>query len=148
MPGSWWRPFGFVPSTRVTNSVYKYKRLDLATDAIRLIRILKGDTGPIMCEIIETHLSQADSVPYEALSYVWGNNKRRHKIWVDGCLFTVTKNLFEALSNLRQPGKDRVLWIDAICIDQSHHKVSNNLNTWALPICPLIIGFSGFLTIV
>lgn len=108
----------------VMDSSYKYKRLDLSTDAIRLIRILKGREDPIECQVFETCLDQVEGVPYEALSYVWGNKKSTDKILVDGYPFTVTENLFEALSNLRQFGRDRLLWIDAICIDQSHDVVS------------------------
>lgn len=111
-------------NTTVMDSSYKYKRLDLSTDAIRLIRILKGQKGPIKCEMFETCLDQVEGVPYEALSYVWGYRKSADKIWVDGYPFTVTENLFEALSNLRQFEGDRLLWIDAICIDQSHDVVS------------------------
>lgn len=77
--------------------------------------------------MVQTRLSRVDDVSYEALSYVWGDRESTNKIWVDGCLFTVTENLFEALSNLRQPSEDRLLWVDAICIDQSHHAVSNKL---------------------
>lgn len=106
------------------DSYYKYRRLDLAKDAIRLVRLLKGDTGPIECEIFETYLDQVEGIPYEALSYVWGNKESTHKVRVDGCLFSVTENLFEALLNLRNSKEDRLLWIDAMCIDQSHHAVS------------------------
>lgn len=107
------------------DSPYQYQRLDLATDAIRLIRILKGDKGPIECEMLETHLNNVEKHPYEALSYVWGNSVPPYKIWVNGFPLAVTRNLFEALSNLRQPGEDRLFWIDAICIDQHHLAVSN-----------------------
>lgn len=113
------------------DSYYKYERLNLATDAIRLIRLLKGDTSPIECEIFESYLDQVESVPYEALSYVWGNKESTDKIRVNGCLFTVTENLFEVLSYLRNSKKDRLLWVDAICIDQSHHAVSNELHLWS-----------------
>lgn len=109
------------------NSSYQYRRLNLATDAIRLIQILHGDTGPIECELFETFLDRVEGLPYEALSYVWGNTESTEKIWVDGCPFTVTENLFEALSDLRQPTEDRLLWIDAICIDQTHDAVSDRL---------------------
>lgn len=111
-------------NTTVMDSSYQYKRLDHSTDAIRLIRILKGHKDPIECEMFETCLDQVEGVPYEALSYVWGNKESTNKILVDGYPFTVTENLFEALSNLRQFGEDRLLWIDAICIDQSHDAVS------------------------
>lgn len=74
--------------------------------------------------MVETSLSQVQDSPYEALSYVWGNKDSTEKIRVNSCPFTVTENLFEALSNLRQSWGDRLIWIDAICIDQSHHAVS------------------------
>lgn len=122
-------------SKTVMDSSYKYKRLDLSTNAVRLIQVLKGHKGPIKCKMFETCLDQVEGVPYEALSYVWGNRISTDKIWVDGCPFTVTENLFEAISNLRQSGEDRLLWIDAICIDQSDDAVSYRcgIQTFLLP---------------
>lgn len=104
---------------------YKYNRIDLATDAIRLVRLLRGDqSDPIKCEMFETYLQEIEGVPYEALSYVWGSGQLAAKILLDGCQFEVTENLHEALVQLRQYHEDRVLWIDAICIDQNHDAVS------------------------
>lgn len=101
---------------------YKYNRIDLATDAIRLVTLLKGDQSqPVRCEMFETYLHQVDGIPYEALSYVWGTRLSTDRIWLDGCEFGVTENLHEALIHLRRPDEDRVLWVDAICIDQSHN---------------------------
>lgn len=60
--------------------------------------------------MLETCLSKVEEHPYEALSYVWGNIESRFKIWVDGCSFTMTGNLFEALWNLWQPYEDRLFW--------------------------------------
>lgn len=106
------------------SSAYKYNRIDLATDAIRLVKVLKGDQSQaIQCEIFETYLHQVEGVPYEALSYVWGTRLSEERIWLDGCEFGVTENLYEALVHLRREGEDRVLWVDAICIDQSHNAV-------------------------
>lgn len=119
-------------------SSYTYNRIDLAKDAIRLVRLLEGDQNqPIKCEMFETYLHQVEGTPYEALSYVWGTRMSAERIMLDGCLFEVTKNLFDALMHLRRPGEDRVLWIDAICIDQSHEVVSD---------CALRFDASGFFT--
>lgn len=74
--------------------------------------------------MFETYLNNVEGIPYEALSYVWGVKESTEMIRVDGGLLKVTANLFEALSNLRKPREDRLIWIDAICIDQSHHAVS------------------------
>jgi hypothetical protein len=60
---------------------------------------------------------------YEALSYVWGDTKDSEKIWI--CLdkqakqqILIGKNLFASLQALRDKSKPRVLWVDALCINQ------------------------------
>lgn len=107
-------------------STYVYRRIDLATDAIRLVCLVQGvQSQPILCEVFETYLHQTEGVPYEALSYVWGDKEAADKTFLDGCPVTVTEDLYRALECLRQPNEDRLLWVDAICIDQSHDAVSN-----------------------
>ncbi|KAI6086388.1 HET-domain-containing protein [Hypoxylon rubiginosum] len=69
-----------------------------------------------------------DNVPeYEALSYVWGSEDDSESVWVrddegQGQRFhhRVTKNLAIALRHLRNYNSPRVMWIDALCIDQSN----------------------------
>ncbi|KAH8901247.1 HET-domain-containing protein, partial [Thozetella sp. PMI_491] len=56
---------------------------------------------------------------YEALSYVWGNVEDSGSIIVDiESRLTVARNLLIALQYLRRPDQPRILWIDAICINQ------------------------------
>lgn len=60
---------------------------------------------------------------FTALSYVWGSPENPKTIFVrnsDGEFGTlsVTRNLEEALRHLRWTDKPRVMWIDAICINQ------------------------------
>jgi hypothetical protein len=40
-------------------------------------------------------------------------------IFVNDKEFKIGENLFQALRHLRQPSASRMLWIDAICINQS-----------------------------
>ncbi|KAL2068279.1 hypothetical protein VTL71DRAFT_16377 [Oculimacula yallundae] len=61
----------------------------------------------------------ADSEPYEALSYVWGNASQKHEIQVNGHVMEITSNLFTALQQLRSSQTPRRIWADAICINQS-----------------------------
>ncbi|KAI6335200.1 hypothetical protein MCOR29_000356 [Pyricularia oryzae] len=103
--------------------IYTYKAIDLATDAIRLFRLFpasadKGDTELIRCEIFETFLHLVEGVPYEALSYTWGDATHQHEIELNGKVHLVTSNLYQALRDLRLENEDRVLWVDAICINQ------------------------------
>jgi Heterokaryon incompatibility protein (HET) len=57
---------------------------------------------------------------YEALSYTWGDPNCTRPINANGVEMQVTTNLFAALRALRQADADRVLWVDALCIDQKN----------------------------
>ncbi|KAK0610764.1 heterokaryon incompatibility protein-domain-containing protein [Immersiella caudata] len=104
-------------------STYRYKRIDLATDAIRLVHLTRGyHNDPIECRLFETWLHQIEGVPYEALSYHWGSPRKDAEIMLDGCQLGITENLSRALTHLRLEDRDRILWVDAICIDQDDEK--------------------------
>ncbi len=55
---------------------------------------------------------------FEALSYTWGDATEKHWISCDGKAIQVTRNLLVALQHLRQSDGPRVIWIDAVCINQ------------------------------
>jgi hypothetical protein len=64
----------------------------------------------------------ASSRHYEALSYTWGSPRCQHVIEINGNSFRVNQSLFEALRHFRREDVTRVLWIDAICINQEDSK--------------------------
>lgn len=100
---------------------YRYEPIDLATDAIRLMRLFKGSYDePIQCDLFQAFLSTTDRIPYEALSYTWGESSERCDITVQERIFGITSNLHDALRHLRLADQDRVLWVDAICINQDN----------------------------
>ncbi|CAP70497.1 uncharacterized protein PODANS_3_5670 [Podospora anserina S mat+] len=103
---------------------YQYQPLDLDADSIRLVRLCKGlSNEQIHCELLETYVHASKGVPYEALSYTWGTIDREESIIIGrNSTLQVTENLYTALVNLRHPHTDRLLWIDAICIDQNNDK--------------------------
>jgi hypothetical protein len=55
---------------------------------------------------------------YDALSYAWGDPNPTHLITLNWGSFLVAKNLYDALRRLRLCDRPRILWIDAISIDQ------------------------------
>ncbi|KAK8124009.1 HET-domain-containing protein [Apiospora kogelbergensis] len=105
---------------------YHYSPIDLSRDAIRIVRLHQGSSSQIIrCELIQTFLSELDGVPYEALSYTWGGapvSTGTAQILLDDQRIPVTPNLLDALNCLRLPDCDRLLWIDALCIDQSNNR--------------------------
>lgn len=107
---------------------YQYEPIDLARDAIRLIRILRGNYNqPLRCELFQSYLNPADGVPYEALSYTWGDHKIA-RVPLDivnenksiACLW-ILPNLHSILQHLRHIDRDRNVWVDAICINQAEN---------------------------
>lgn len=87
------------------------------TSQIRLLLLSSDRQESITCRLHVVSMSEPP--PYEALSYVWGSEEDLQVLRVDGHEFGVTQNLYAALNQLLLPdGAVRVLWIDAICINQ------------------------------
>ena len=57
---------------------------------------------------------------FEALSYVWGDSSGVEPIFIDGKIKYIRLNLLSALRSLRHRTSERVLWIDALCINQEN----------------------------
>ena len=99
-----------------------YRPLDVSTREIRLVSLEPGSGHDnISCQIFYTRLGrQQDVLEYEALSYTWGQMHSLRSITLNGSPFVVTKNLEAALRQLRLTQKARVIWVDALCIDQAN----------------------------
>ncbi|KAH6664533.1 heterokaryon incompatibility protein-domain-containing protein [Halenospora varia] len=97
-----------------------YQRLAFS-NSIRLLQILPSEPDiPIKCSLIETRLNEK-CVQYEALSYTWGDPlETRIEITCDGMSMKIRPNLHHALKRLRSKEVPRLLWVDAVCIDQSN----------------------------
>ena len=73
-------------------------------------------SDPILCSLEVVNIENAP--PYEALSYVWGQDSATQSIWCDGGHVHIKANLESALRSLRLPHQARRLWVDAMCINQ------------------------------
>ncbi|KAJ5651559.1 uncharacterized protein N7484_005282 [Penicillium longicatenatum] len=106
--------------------VYQYSPLPSGLNNIRMLRLLPtpNNNAPIRCRLFDYSLSKErrGGHLYEALSYVWGNTDKPQTIFIDDQYLSVTLNLHEALLHLRDSVIERVVWIDAICINQGDLK--------------------------
>ncbi|KAG7053450.1 HET domain-containing protein [Colletotrichum scovillei] len=100
--------------------LFQYKPLDLTEKSFRLLMLHPGSTGEISCDIFEASLDSEGIIPYEALSYAWGSIDLSASIIANGKTLRITNNLFTALTYLRDDHVSKVMWIDAVCIDQSN----------------------------
>jgi hypothetical protein len=89
---------------------------------IRVLELLPG-SGLISCKIKCQRISD-EVQPFEALSYVWGEDDPQQKqtIFCDNQALVVGSNLAAALTKLRLEGGTRVLWADAVCINQNDNE--------------------------
>ncbi|KAM3086879.1 hypothetical protein ACMFMF_000814 [Clarireedia jacksonii] len=97
-----------------------YSPLDQALNQIRLLVISPGGANEeITCNLLVTELGLLLPT-YQALSYTWGSNYSPRHILLNNSSFMVAPNLYSALKYLRRDHMERVVWIDALCIDQSN----------------------------
>ena len=107
----------------LANEGYRYS--PLWPGSIRLLRVMphQDEAAILQCQIFDYPLQSSEGTHlYEALSYVWGDSHQRHAISVDGQALFVTTNLYAALLRLRDRLLERIVWIDAICINQDDNK--------------------------
>ncbi|KAK0701314.1 heterokaryon incompatibility protein-domain-containing protein, partial [Lasiosphaeris hirsuta] len=90
---------------------------EIPKDHIRLLHLGPSNGKAVVEVTLETVPIHTD-VEYEALSYVWGKRVKKKAMRCNRILVDATKNLVEAMEHLRYPDRPRVLWVDALCINQ------------------------------
>ncbi|KAL8323664.1 hypothetical protein RB593_005209 [Gaeumannomyces tritici] len=115
-------PFSTLPpgSTAAPPSIYR--PLDKARREIRILKIAPTnlDNFILHCSFIYASLD-SDLPRYEALSYTWGEPiyTEGQVLIVNGEPFPVRENLLDALQTLCHTDAETVIWVDAVCINQS-----------------------------
>ncbi|CAG9990592.1 unnamed protein product [Clonostachys byssicola] len=100
----------------VSDLTYTYTAI-AAPRNIRLIHLHPGsESDPVSLSLATVAL---DSVPdYEAISYCWGQATDQRQVTCNGATLSITNSLFTGLVAFRRPDQPRLLWADAICINQ------------------------------
>ncbi|KAH7350762.1 heterokaryon incompatibility protein-domain-containing protein [Rhexocercosporidium sp. MPI-PUGE-AT-0058] len=97
---------------------YHYQYQELGDLEVRLVRVFPERKTRIKCEII--HASLENCPEYIAISYAWGDAGNTRKIQLEGFLVSISVSLYGALDALRQKDRSILVWVDALCIDQSN----------------------------
>lgn len=107
-------------SSRENN--YNYDTLP--AEWTRVLELHPGGTDDhllLSCSLVSGKVGEL-ALKYEALSYVWGSdaaeNSKKVNIECDGGILSIGPNLARALMRIRLGSKSRLLWVDAICINQ------------------------------
>jgi hypothetical protein len=98
----------------------------------RVIRLLsfrrpsvEGTKGGYYYQIMTMSLD--DPVPYESVSYVWGNFDRNCRLnFMDGSFLSITESLASSMLDISTHSKTGYLWIDQVCIDHANISERNH----------------------
>lgn len=92
---------------------FRYGALPSSKTGIRLAQILPG-TGKkgVAIKLIDSYVTGRDKIPYDALSYTWGDGQRTKSVICSGRTLAVTPTLLEALQRFRSRDEIITLWID------------------------------------
>ncbi|KAI1179073.1 heterokaryon incompatibility protein-domain-containing protein [Nemania sp. FL0916] len=116
------RRAGKQPKSRQARD-FQYRALIPARHEIRLLELLPGKPNSrVKARLF--HVSLDDAPHFDALSYMWGRPRPTYDIKLmysaeQSTSFPIGRNLRRALDNIRFPDRPRVIWVDAICINQA-----------------------------
>ncbi|KAK6860420.1 HET-domain-containing protein [Apiospora arundinis] len=103
---------------------YTYHPLP-ANAQTRIIELFPSPPGseaetPLRCRLRDFNVyGDMDCEDYEAVSYAWGEPRFTEQLIVDDDYFLMTTvNFRDALRRFQLPDRPRLLWIDAVCINQ------------------------------
>jgi len=98
---------------------FSYQPLDKHQGQIRLFELLPGKKDePLQGRLTTVNLEGCPQ--YDAVSYVWGDPQLRFRLVIDeDKILMALESLRKALIALRLEHESRMLWIDAICINQN-----------------------------
>ncbi|KAK9780083.1 putative Heterokaryon incompatibility domain-containing protein [Seiridium cardinale] len=101
---------------------YNYHKLVEAKE-IRLLKLLPGKGDEPICMHVDNASIDAVAGSYEALSYTWDTTTGKVDIAIDSSgednpVLPIYSSLESILRYLRKEHEMRILWIDAVCINQ------------------------------
>lgn len=95
-----------------------YSYVALEEDKIRLLHLEPGFLDePLRAKLVTVPLNGVRR-SFEALSYAWESNLTMSLIHTPDGQIALTQSLDRALRRLRLPDRVRILWADAVCINQ------------------------------
>lgn len=115
---------------------YRYTALP-KPHSLRLVQVEKfhPDQPRVRCWLYTCPLAEGLRPPFDALSYCWNSpvipeededGFVREDFWceieLNGTSWMVTESLYDALLARSKSGEQRLLWVDALCINQTHEE--------------------------
>ncbi|KAK2004386.1 HET-domain-containing protein [Colletotrichum falcatum] len=112
----------------------EYKYAAIGERDFRILSLAPGKLdeplrGELLVRPIDTYINEAgkhegelpeSADSYEAISYVWGSDDKPRRITTPaGAEVAITENLYHCLRRIRLEDRPRLVWADALCINQA-----------------------------
>lgn len=99
--------------------LYEHSPLRLDRREIRVLKIKAGGFKDDIVMGLETrNLDDPGVYTWDALSYCWGDDDSLHFSSIDNRMIYYKETLAKIIRQLRHETVDRIVWIDALCINQ------------------------------
>lgn len=106
-----------VPS-RKRPRVYEYQ--PVIGRGFRLLILDPGQLDDALsASLIHASLDDLPRLEYETISYAWGDANLRSRLQIDNAILDIPTSASAVLHQVRHKHKPRMLWIDAVCINQA-----------------------------
>lgn len=97
-----------------------YRSLNTEREEFRLLVVHAGQDDDLISGHLQPASFKTKPYPqYETISYCWGDQSSVTPIRLNGRIVSAPASSVAAVKCVRLPEDDRVIWIDALCIDQA-----------------------------
>ncbi|RMY76950.1 hypothetical protein D0863_01640 [Hortaea werneckii] len=106
-----------------------YQPLDNESLEIRLLTVYAATDPsevPVKCSLSHANLGKEPKPEYETISYTWGKSTEQKTVIIDDIPLEVPVSAERAIRRMRLRDQKRVLWIDAICVNQADTSERNH----------------------
>jgi hypothetical protein len=98
--------------------IFLYERLQRRHIRLPNAEPSSDPSRPISCQCAHVSLDDTARAPYVTISYGWGSGDKPHQILINGHLLSIGSSVHDVLRSKRITESGRLLWIDAISINQ------------------------------
>lgn len=97
-----------------------YSPLDNDVAQFRLLVVAAGiGEEPVEAWLELARFDEIANLNYETISYCWGDSQNVVGVRLNGQAITVPASAAAAVRRIRLPNRERVIWLDALCINQA-----------------------------
>jgi hypothetical protein len=103
----------------MADDIYLHCQLPADSTSTQVFHLSPGvHSDPLRGSLRVVHLDEQPSIPYDCLSYTWDDPEPMAAAHMAATPVKMRRNLDNALRHIRSEFETRIIWVDALCINQ------------------------------